>query len=121
MTARGWILTIFDDQDQVLHEDRYRTLTDIAQVFGLKAGCDLSHYRGRNQTFDHARDLMLDRWGVWFRIKQEDAATPPVLADLINDTRNNGDDCDSSTSTSDDGEEECDDEEHDDNDDYDDK
>ncbi len=97
--ATRWHLTIFDETDKVKHEGEYCTLTEIAQVFGLKRGSDLSHYRGRDQSFDRARQLMLDRWGVFFVIEEMDLETPVELADILN---GDGDESSSTSSSSDD-------------------
>ncbi len=94
--AMRWHLTIFDENDRVKHEGEYCTLNEIAQIFGLKRGSDLSHYRGRDQSWSRARELMLDRWGVYFIIEENDPEPPAELADILND------DDESSTSSSDD-------------------
>ncbi len=93
--ASRWHLTIFDENDRVKHEGEYCTLNEIARVFGLKRGSDLSHYRGRDQSSDRARELMLDRWGVHFAIDEMDPETPMELADILN-----GEDESSSSSSS---------------------
>ncbi len=82
--ASRWHLTIFDENDRVKHEGQYCTLNEIARVFGLKRGSDLSHYRGRDQSSDRARELMLDRWGVHFAIEEMDPETPMELSDILN-------------------------------------
>ncbi len=81
--SNSWTLTVLNDQDEKLHQGSYCTLTQIASIFGLKRGSDLAHYRA--EPSEHTRELMLDRFGVWFLIDEEEPKPLPALKDFFED------------------------------------
>ena len=103
-------MTILDENDQVIHEDRYCTLGEVAHVLGLPRASELARYRGLDT--ESARDDMLDQFGIWFLL-QEQTEMPPTLNEIIREQKNDeGDD--------DNDDDDDDDEENDENDDDDD-
>lgn len=98
--SRGYTLTIYNDHDEIMHESEFCTLGEIARVFDLKNGSDLSHYRGRDVNKRTARQRMLKRWGIWFVIKPA-RPTKIKLDDLLDESTTSS----SSPSSSDDEDE----------------
>jgi len=68
-----WLLTVYDQDDQVVEEEEYGTLRQIAKEVALPRGNDPFRYRPV-QYLEHARQLMLSRVGVWFTIDDDDEA-----------------------------------------------
>ena len=112
--SKSWALTVLNDQDETVHQGSYCTLADIATIFGLKRGSDLAHYRV--EPNEHTRQLMLDRFGLWFLIDEEDSKPLPTLEDFVQEHDNDeseSDDYDSESSSDSDSDEDDDSDEED--------
>ena len=63
---------MYDKNNRILRkEEEYDSLAEIAERFGLSRGSDLAFYR--LQPEEKAREMELKRFGVWFKIIQEDS------------------------------------------------
>ena len=54
MMATGWKLTVRNDKDEIIHEATYGTLAEVATLFELRRGGDLSLYRRSNRSVEQA-------------------------------------------------------------------
>lgn len=62
-----WLVRIYNNINELIFEDEFHSLKEVARHFGMKSAPELNRFRVQNKE---AKGRMLDRFNVWFTIEQ---------------------------------------------------
>ncbi len=72
-------MSVYDANDKQTLCTKCKSLTEVAKLFGKEKACDISHLVYWKGDEARRREVMLNRWGLYFVLEREAASPPPSL------------------------------------------